>query len=37
MLCLRINERTLGKLKKIPEKGVRSWKSMINYQDFSKA
>ena len=25
MLCLRTNERTLGKLKKIPEKGVRSF------------
>ena len=36
MLCLRTNERTLGKLKKIPAKGVRSWKIMINQQDFSK-
>ena len=37
MLCLGINERILGKLKTFSiNKEIRSWKSMMNYQDFSK-
>ena len=36
-LCLRINEHTFGRLNKISiNKEMRSWKSMISYQDFSK-
>ena len=36
-LCLRINERTLSKLNKFSiNKEIRSWKSMMNYQDSSK-
>lgn len=37
MLCLRTNERIFGKLNKFSiNKEIRSWKSMMNYQDFSK-
>ena len=37
MLCLRINEHIFGNLNKFSiNKEIRSWKSMINYQDFSK-
>ena len=37
-LCLRKNERIIGKSKKVfHKKEIRSWRSMTNCQNFSKA